>query len=183
MLCSRCAYPNPPPNAVCTRCGYVLQSPQEAAQRQKLWDELPPKARSEFEEKFRNDQLKYEKWITYLKQNRIKHIVMGGLLLGILGLLHGFVIISDIMLGGLAGWLLNIKRGGAYWGLLFFGAGYSISALFKGLSGLSHFSAEVSHSYGVGGIALLLICGALFTLCLGYAFGMAMEMRHLERGV
>ncbi|GAI26023.1 unnamed protein product, partial [marine sediment metagenome] len=132
MRCPECAYPNSPTSYNCDRCGDPLRSREEVEKTIKLWQEMPEPDRAEFEAKIRLEQARFDQYLQYLQRNRLRHIIIGGILAGVTGLFTGWFILPDIILGALAGYFLNRQEGERYIGMALFGLTYTISFLIKG---------------------------------------------------
>ena len=191
LLCKKCAYPNLPTNSICGRCGNVIQSDGGLIKSTLFWNDLPLQTRNEFEQKYKESQLKYKEYLAYCRSMLIRDVFAGATILGILGFLTGSIIVSDIILGGLAGWQTNSRNGGAYWGMIFSGAAYVVSLIFKTIVGIStanyllnclqHGGGSYGVGVGAGMIFLFIVVGLLFSLCLGYYFGKRIDIRNFDR--
>jgi len=131
LICKKCIYPNLPVTTVCTRCGNTIQSEEDVAKKKQLWDALPEQARKDFEQKYKSAQEEYIKRPLILRKRRWKDMLLGGVALGIVGLIHGPLIIIDFMVGAFMGLVLNVIGGGSHSGALLFGMGYFIVWNFK----------------------------------------------------
>ena len=66
-----------------------------------------------------------------VRRSAQKDIARAAIVLGLIGLCNGFIIIPDILLGGLAGFIIRKKGGGAFWGMTLFAASYLVSFALK----------------------------------------------------
>jgi hypothetical protein len=179
LICHRCGLTNLPYNVACPVCERPLQDEAAAAAKRAEWDALPKGLREEQErvfERMRGSQQHHHQW---LKKNRWTQAVLGALLVNfILGASTFFAvpwsIPVDLILGGAAGWALNLVRGGAYRGLLLFTAAASVSTIARfALAGLT------GGGFGVG--VVLLPFAFLGVMLAGYLIGLKMDHDHGER--
>ncbi|HLD36433.1 MAG TPA: hypothetical protein VJC37_06900 [Planctomycetota bacterium] len=168
LLCKKCAYPNLPTSDVCGRCGNVTQSPTELAQSIQSWNGLPEKVRMEFEQKYRSAQERYTKRPLIQRKRRLKDALLGGSILGVVGLIHGPLIIVDFVVGAVMGLILNMTGGGSFTGTFLFGLGYLISFMLKGFIGF------------VWGNIITLLFGLVVGICAGYFVGLALDLKRSD---
>ncbi len=179
MLCKWCTCPNLPKEFKCVNCGEELQSEDAAEIALKRWEELPEEARAEFEEKFKADQERFRRTVGAGMKNSLMSALIGAGTLGILGLLTGWVIIPEIILGALAGYTLNNLKGGGFAGLFIFGGAYLFSLLIKLMLGLVYtnpLAVEISLFY-----LSMFLCGQFTALGLGFGYGLKMSRTHADR--
>lgn len=183
MLCPYCAYSNIPTHERCEYCHHIIQTPEEVAEKQKFWDELSDELKVNFEEGYLNAQTQYKRQKAWQRKTAIKYTIVGSMILGITGLFTGKMIIPDIVIGGLAGWLVNFKKGGGYWSMIFFGIGYGVSFILKTVKGLTYvfwFAKEWLDPW-IPWHGNMAMHGAIFTICMAYAFGLLVERIHSDR--
>ncbi|MBI4834088.1 MAG: hypothetical protein HY811_04615 [Planctomycetes bacterium] len=178
MYCPVCTYPNPPTTPKCGKCKSSLRTPEEAEEQQKLWDALPEPARLEFEEKCFLERRKYRKRRFFQLKNRLKQMVIGGILIGGLGFLHGKYITPDIITGCLIGFMLNRKRGGRFWGMALSGGAYFASYIYKGTHGLTY---DKAGPFDDPELSLLVFVGLVVSVCAGYTWGFYLDRKYSDR--
>ena len=177
MRCPACAYPNLPTSFTCERCESPLGDRAEIEKTIKRWAEMPASARAEFEDKFRAEQKQFNKYVAGLGKSRLRTVIIGALIGGFCGLFTGWVIVPDIILGGLAGYELNRRGGGQYTGMVVFGIAYSAGFVFKGLTDLlPHINSYCGTFY----IAFW-SAGALFSLVSGSVFGLLLQHKFIDK--
>jgi hypothetical protein len=168
MYCKRCCYPNLPYESYCEKCRRELQTPEEEAEQKEHWDRLSAEAKSEFEKKVKDAQLYFRERAETLKSNLVYYIVLGAFVFSLLGAFKGFNPIVDSILGAVIVIVMYLNNGGAYWGVALFGIGFALSFAIKG---------SLSGGYGA---TIVLLFGLLLTLCVGYLFGMHLNMHRQD---
>jgi hypothetical protein len=179
LICHRCGLTNLPYNVACPVCGRPLQDEAAAAAKRGEWDALPKDLREEQEsvfERMRDGHQQHHQW---LQKNRWTQTVLGALLVNMI--LGGSTLFCvpwsipvDLIIGGAAGWALNVMRGGAYRGLGLFTAAAFLSTIIRfALANLTR------TDFGVG--VVMLPFAFLGMLVAGYLVGMKMDASHGER--
>ncbi|MBI5777892.1 MAG: hypothetical protein HZA49_00350 [Planctomycetes bacterium] len=168
LLCKKCAYPNLPTGNTCGRCGNVIQSPDELAKSIHAWNGLPAQVRTEFEQKYQSAQERYTNRPIIQKARRWKDALLGGVALGVVGLIHGPLIIIDFVVGAFMGLVLNITGGGSSTGSFLFGFGYFISFILKAMMGF------------FWGNLITLLFGSVVGICAGYLVGMSLDIKRVD---
>lgn len=183
MICPHCAYSNIPTNKRCGYCHRIIQTPEELAEKQKFWSELPDELRVNFEEKYHNAQIHYRKVKSWQRKTTLKYTMIGAIILGIMGLFTGKMFIPDFVIGGVAGWLLNYKKGGPYWSVFFFSIGYGVSFGVRAVHGLTYapWLAIKWLDPWIPWHGNLAMHGAIFTIAIAYAFGLIVARTHSDR--
>lgn len=177
-FCPKCVYPNQPYKTVCERCGYTLRTPEDARQQQEEWDRLPPATRAEFEDKYKAEQARYNMNMALTFRQKTKYLFISAGILTALGMLNGALIISDIVVGGIAGWLLIKRKGGPHRGMIYFIGAYIISYIFKWQIGWAY-----AEPFGNPLLTYLFLYSCLIVICLGYLIGSHIYYKHFASGI
>jgi len=132
MRCPHCGRPNYIYALDCRHCGKAMRTQQELdAALQSVWADLPPKVKDKVQKDYQNNLNKYLQDMESVRRSAQKDIARAAIVLGLIGLCNGFIIIPDILLGGLAGFIIRKKGGGAFWGMTLFAASYLVSFALK----------------------------------------------------
>ena len=194
MLCPHCAYPNEPTQSHCLKCGLAIQSKESAKKTQELWATAPPQVIKEFEQKYQKEQERYERYITFLKNNLIKHSLLGGFINIIIGLftylpsIGGISFLIYLLLnaitGAIAGWLLNKKGGGNFTGLFLIWAAFVIPLIIRMINVSIFLGNDMQQNASAfGSFFLPGFIGSTISATVGYFFGTQLEFERIGRGL
>lgn len=132
MLCPHCGRKNYIYALDCRHCAKTMKTLEQLdAELKRLWEGLPSKVQDKVKKDYQNDLKKYLKDMESIRRSAFKEMAMSAIILGILGISSGFIILPDILLGALAGFIIRKQGGGAFWGVALFAAVYVVSFALK----------------------------------------------------